>query len=100
MTIKNGRKKDGTFAKGYGGGPGRPKKELAIPELLRQIGEQEITSSTGEKASKLKALMHIVYKMALGGDRWAIDFIANRTEGKPIETVRTQEIERDELIEI
>jgi len=35
----------------------------------------------------------------LEGKPWAVQFIADRTEGKAVETVRTQEI-IDEVIEI
>lgn len=96
-TVKNGRKKDGTFAKGNSGGPGRPKKELTISDMLRGTLDEEV-KGTGK--TRYQIIMDKVIQKAYEGDRWAVEFIANRVEGKPIETVRTQEIEKDELIEI
>ena len=47
-----------------------------------------------------KAMFAKLIQMATDGDMRAIQEIMNRTEGKPIETVRTQEIQEIELIEI
>ena len=80
---------------------GRPKKDLAIADILNSIGDEEITNqTTGEVITKRRAVLHTIYSAALKGDLNAAKFIADRTEGKPIETVRTQEIEKDTLIEI
>jgi hypothetical protein len=86
-----------TFVKGKSGNPnGRPRKTQTLADILESLG-----SATGAgDISRKEKLMEIVYKMAESGDLAAIKFIAERTDGKPIETLRTQEIERDEIIDI
>jgi hypothetical protein len=86
-----------TFVKGKSGNPnGRPRKTKTLADILEKLG-----SATGAgDVSRKERLMEIVYQMAEGGDLAAIKFIAERTDGKPIETLRTQEIERDEVIDI
>jgi hypothetical protein len=86
-----------TFVKGKSGNPnGRPKKKQSLADILEMIGSE---SGAGD-ISRKERLMETVYQMAEGGDLAAIKFIAERTDGKPIETLRTQEIERDEIIDI
>lgn len=84
------------FKKGESGNPaGRPPKERAISAILERIGSEAYQDIT-----KREAMLRIIYDMALGGDLAAAKFIADRTEGTPIQTVREVQIERDELIEI
>jgi hypothetical protein len=92
---KNGRNSDGTFAKGNPGGPGRPPKEMTIPDLLREILDEEIDGQ-----SRKKIILKKVVQKAYEGERWAVEFCANRLEGTPIATMRTQEIDKDEVIDI
>lgn len=59
-----------------------------IPEILAAIGSEEIIDdrwpdANGGSMTKMEAVMRVVFDMALEGDRWCIDFIANRLEGKP-----------------
>jgi len=84
-----------TFVKGQSGNPlGRPKKSQTLADILEKIG-----SATGDgDISRKERLMEIVYQMAESGDLAAIKFIADRTDGKPIQTLRTQEISRDEVV--
>jgi len=76
---------------------GRPPKDLAIADLLR-AESLEIDPDTGK--TKREALVKLIYDKALKGERWACEFIADRTEGKPIQTTITQERELDEVVEI
>ena len=70
---------------GQSGNPkGRPKKLNTIPDILRAIGEEEGTKN-GEH-TKLDVVMRKVFEFALAGKSWAVEFIANRTEGKVTET--------------
>ena len=92
---KNGRNSDGTFAKGNPGGPGRPPKDMTISDLLREILDEETNGHT-----RKKVIMKRVVEKAYEGERWAVEFIANRLEGTPIATVRTQEIDKDEVVVI
>jgi hypothetical protein len=72
---------------------GRPKKEISIPTILREILD------ANDEELKRKILIGVV-QQALCGERWAVEFVANRLEGTPIATVRTQEIDKDEVIDI
>lgn len=81
-TVKNGRKSDGTFAKGNPGGPGRPPKELTISNILDEILSEEVDGST-----RKKIIMKRVVQKAYEGERWAVEFIANRLEGLPRQEV-------------
>ncbi len=84
------------FKKGQSGNlKGRPPKVRTIPDILRKIGEEDGLKD-GSK-TKLDVVMSRVYGYALDGKSWAVQFIADRTEGKAVETVRNQTI-KDELI--
>lgn len=63
---------------------GRPPKDLAISDLLR-AESLEIDPDTGK--TKREALVKIIYDKALKGERWACEFIVDRTEGKPRYTI-------------
>ena len=85
------------FIKGQSGNPnGRPKKNQTLADILEKIGAATVEGDISRK----ERLMTIVYQMAESGDLAAIKFIADRTDGKPIETLRTVEIDRDEIVEI
>ena len=91
------RDNKGQFIKGnsYAGkSPGRPKGIQQIPDILRKIGEEE---GTQDGKSKLDVIMYKVYQFALEGKPWAVQFIADRTEGKPKEFIE-QKIIKDEVI--
>jgi len=91
----NNRKANGQFKSGVSGNPsGRPKGVQSIPDILRKIGEEE---GTQDGKSKLDVIMYKVFQFALEGKPWAVQFIADRTEGKALERVQTQEV-HDELI--
>lgn len=92
----NNRKANGQFKPGVSGNPnGRPKGSQSIPDLLRRIGEEEGLKD-GSK-NKLEVVMSKVFGYALEGRAWAVQFIADRTEGKPKEFVE-QKITKDEVI--
>ena len=73
------------------GQKGRPKKER-FSEILNKLGEKPIpqelseilktTPSVTELPTCLEAIMQLVVIRALKGDKWAIGFIAERTEGR------------------
>jgi len=78
--VKNREK--GQFKPGVSGNPkGRPLKRQSIPDILLRIGKQPGTKDG--KMTKLDVVMIQVCKFAVEGRPWAVDFIANRTEGKP-----------------
>lgn len=102
-TPKKGRNKGWTnlqpIKKGEVRNPtGRPKKGFAISDILNEIGKEKVTKqSTGERIEKRIALMQKVYAMALAGDMSAINFVADRTEGKAVDRILHKEIV-DEII--
>ncbi|MCO6401359.1 MAG: hypothetical protein J5I99_09050 [Verrucomicrobia bacterium] len=76
---------------------GRGKGTRSIPDLLRRIGKRrlppklraEVEKLIGlpagdlkKDATRLEALMEAVYWCAMQGESWAVQFIAERTEGK------------------
>jgi len=75
------RNPDGTFAPGNSGSAGRPRKIRRIDHLLEKIGLEEVKAS-GLTMTKLEAVLRAVYQYALKGNSWAVQFIAERTEGR------------------
>ncbi len=86
---------------------GRGKGKIGIPDLLRRIGEEglpaELVSKLPEEIrnsrSKLEALMRTTYYYALKGESWAVQFIADRTEGKVKDTLALEGGQRLEIVE-
>ena len=81
------------WVKGQSGNPnGRPPVGKCIPDLLRRFGEWQCPESLCKKmqvsfpnAKNLtvqEAVYLRVYTEALHGESWAVQFIADRTEGK------------------
>ena len=82
------RDNKGQFIKGnsYAGkSPGRPKGIQQIPDILRKIGDEEGLKD-GSK-TKLDIVMYKVFQFALEGKPWAVQFIADRTEGKALDRI-------------
>jgi len=91
----NNRNADGTFKSGESGNAkGRPKNIKSIPDLLRKIGNEKVKNDK----TKLEIVLRRVYREANNGKSWAINFIADRTEGKPKETV--EQIDTSQIQEI
>ena len=98
--TSNGKLPGGITGKGWkpgeSGNPnGRPIKVRSIPDILHKIGDEEGTVSG--KYTKLDVVLRKVFDFALEGKSWAVQFIADRTEGKPREFVE-QKITRDEVV--
>jgi hypothetical protein len=87
MRDKTGdnRQSNGQFKSGVSGNPnGRPKGVQSIPDILRKIGDEE---GTTDGKSKLDVVMYKVFQYALEGKPWAVQFIADRTEGKALDRI-------------
>ena len=83
--TSDNRESNGQFKPGVSGNPnGRPKGVQSIPDILRMIGEEE---GTVDGKSKLDVIMYMVFKFALEGKPWAVQFIADRTEGRAVERI-------------
>ena len=73
---------------GESGNPaGRPKKHHTIPDILQRIGEEQGTKVPIAEGgpTKLDVIMQQVFKFAAEGKSWAVQFLAERTEGKVME---------------
>jgi hypothetical protein len=89
------------FKKGQSGNPrGCPPREKQIPEILRRIGRRHVCDFRilpqrlqkafgllGNDITMLEAVCVVSYLCALKGEPWAVDFIAERTEGKVTQSV-------------
>ena len=88
-TKSNGKMLGGITGKGFkpgvsGNPKGRPKGVQSIPDILREIGKEDGTV-TG--LNKLEVVMRKVFQFAVEGKPWAVQFIADRTEGKALERI-------------
>jgi len=80
---------------------GRPKKDKCIPDILRMVGEEELPEKLLEqvkkfypdkkKMSHIEAIQRLVYIHAIKGEGWAFNYIADRTEGKPKQSIDIKE---------
>ena len=87
------------FKKGQSGNPnGRPKKGVGIADILNAKSKEADESGETMKEKMLRK----VYALATGPrpERWAVEFIADRTEGKALERIdQTTRLEPFKLIE-
>lgn len=76
---------------------GRPKKIKCIPDILARIGKMIAPEDIQEKMRKRyrskekltmqQAVLMMTYDLAAHGTEWAVEFIAERTEGKAIQSM-------------
>ena len=85
-TAKSSKRVRGRpFKPGQSGNPkGRPKGSTSIADILRRIGKEPGTLDGMDKA---EVVWRKVYQFAIEGKAWAVEFIANRTEGKAVERI-------------
>ena len=88
------------FKKGQSGNPnGRPKGSgNRIEYWLNKKAEEK--SKINSKKSNQEMMAEIAWEKAVEGDIQFINFVTNHLKGKPVETVRTQEIDKDEIVDI
>ena len=66
------------WVSGQSGNPkGRPPKERCLRDILEAIGEEQENG-----ISRIERVCRKVWEEAGRGRRWAVEFIADRTEGK------------------
>jgi len=96
--IGKNRNEKGQFVKGNTSsvGKGRPQGSRSIPDILRKIAEEE---GTNDGMPKIEVVLRQVFKYALEGKSWAVEFIANRTEGKAHQSIGIRD-ETDEPIKV
>jgi hypothetical protein len=86
---------------------GRGKNHLKIPDLLLKIGAENLPAEIRGKLPEhirtsktmLGALMRSVYVRAIRGESWAVQFIAERTEGKVTDKLQVEGGQRLEIVE-
>ncbi len=84
------------FKKGQSGNPGGgPKKEVCIPAMLREMSAEIDEFDSEKKRTVLQSICKKALEQAIGGDKDARNWIADRMEGKALETVK-QVVERGE----
>ena len=84
---------------------GRPKKKYCIPDILTEIGKQKTPEkierpvkemfeiSDDKKLTNLDVVLYRIYSDALKGKPHAVQFIADRTEGKTLDRVEVEVVE-------
>ena len=79
---------DTRFKEGESGNPnGRPRK-FRIKEMLGVMVDEEVrVKGSSDTVTVLEAILRKIVAKAIDGDKWAISFIADRTEGKPIQPI-------------
>lgn len=99
IEIGKNRNNKGQFGEGnqFSKGKGRPKGSPSIPDILKKVLGEEI--GTTEKMTRLEAILIKVVKEAYDGDKWAVNFLADRLEGKPKQILGLHEVS-DEPIQV
>jgi hypothetical protein len=87
------RNKKGQFEKGNqeGSRAGRPKKEICIPDILRELLNEPNPFDPEKKQTALNAICKKAINLAIGGDRDARNWVADRFEGKARETIKIED---------
>ena len=100
-TIKNGRKKETQFKKGWRGGPGRPRKEQCFADITRQMLDANkidirLTLPSGKiteiglQASPTirHGIVASMIREAFNGNTTAAQQLMDRTDGKVMDKVQ------------
>jgi len=83
------------FKKGTSGNPkGRPPKEFALNDHIREIANQPIGKT---KKTMLEAVVSKVYEEALGGNMTAVSFLSDRILGKPSQSIGIKDISEEPI---
>ena len=99
------------FVKGQSGNPnGRPRGTQSIPDMLKRFGEEDVPDALNEKVQELfgkadigeitmlEAVMRTTMMYAIQGKSWAVQFLADRLEGKPRQTIELEQHEPIQLL--
>ena len=92
------------FAPGKSGNlKGRPKKGFAIADILNDIGDEktvQLIDGKEVKITKRKLLMINTYQRAIAGESWAVQFIADRIEGKARQIMEIDIDQKISMVEV
>ena len=84
---KGAGSKNTQFKPGESGNPnGRPPKGHAIADILNMVADETVYIEDKEIAKK-EIILRGVIDRAMTGEQWAINFYADRTEGKALQSV-------------
>ena len=84
----------GGFKKGQSGNPGGMKKgTTSFKAMLTRMGLDP--SIEDPKLTKDEAITKKIYEIAEGGDKWAIQFVVERREGKPSQSIEQINVDVD-----
>ena len=64
-----------------------PKSDKVITDALRLAMQREATDSNGQLTRRIVLLAESVAELALRGERWAVELVWDRLEGRAPETV-------------
>ena len=62
---------------------GRPPLGGAWAEIAREIGNEVVEDAKRGNISRRKQVLVKVYELAKEGEKWAVEFLANREDGQP-----------------
>lgn len=77
------------------GESGNPKGGKSRRLITTQIERELLTAGADGNATKAREIAMKAVQMAVEGDRWAIQFVTERTEGKPDQTVSLRQHVRE-----
>lgn len=108
LTVNKGNPR---WVKGVSANPlGRPKKVKCIPDILRKIGDMIAPDDIQEKMRRRfhakdkltmqQAVLMLTYDLAAHGTEWAVEFIAERTEGRVTQGVDVSTTNNGPLVAI
>lgn len=87
------------FKPGQSGNPkGRPKKEFSIANILESMLNNPDPFDPEQKRTALEAICKKAIALAIGGDKDARNWVADRFEGKALERVLKQK--SNDILEI
>jgi hypothetical protein len=83
------------WVKGQSGNPkGRPPKEFALNDHIREIANQPMGKT---KKTMLESVVNTVYQEALSGNMTAVNFLADRILGKPSQSIGIKDISEEPI---
>jgi hypothetical protein len=91
-------REDTQFKPGTSGNiKGRPPKKYHIGDWLERITSEEVAPGK-DSTTKLEWILRLIVRKAMSGEKFAIDFLADRMEGKPRQTIIQQVRQKDSII--
>lgn len=79
--------KKGESGNPAGTAPGGQRRKLITSHIERELMQMAEDASNDQDATKARRVAEKVVQLALAGNPWAIQFVTERTEGKPDQNV-------------